>query len=266
MSRKKRTEWHDETIVIIVLSGPDDPTADRVEAELERRSARYARLDLSDFPQRVTTSAYLDDSGHWTGQIRHEDGWGAAWEDISAVYYRRPSNFDPTAGLTHAERRFAIAEARGGFGGVFASLDARWVNHPFRVADAEFKPVQLAAARACGLAVPTTMITNDGPHARGVVDTWPQKPVYKPLGGGFHRDNNDKLALIYATLVASESFDDAEIAATSHAFQSFVEKSYDVRVTVAGPLLFAAAIHAGSEAGRVDWRSDYTSLSYAEVP
>jgi len=133
--------------VIIILSGPHDSTADRVEAELGRRSARYTRVDLSDFPQRITASAYLDNSGYWTGHMRHADGWSVAWEDITAVYYRRPNNFDPAPGLTTAERRFAVAEARGGFGGVLASLDARWVNHPFRVADAEFKPAQLTAAR-----------------------------------------------------------------------------------------------------------------------
>lgn len=81
--------------MIIVLSSADDPTADRVESELRHRSARYTRVDLSDFPQRITASARLDGSGYWTGQMRHADGWSVSWEDISAVYYRRPSNFDP---------------------------------------------------------------------------------------------------------------------------------------------------------------------------
>ncbi|MGH3857145.1 MAG: ATP-grasp ribosomal peptide maturase, partial [Pseudonocardiaceae bacterium] len=251
--------------MIIILSGADDPTADRVEFELDRRSARYSRLDLSDFPQRVTASACLDDAGRWTGQIRHDDGWSVAWEDIEAVYYRRPSNFRPASSLTANERRFVVAEARGGFGGVLASLNARWVNHPFRIADSEFKPVQLTAAREYGFTVPSTLITNDGSSAHGFARTWPQKIVYKPLGGGFHRDDHDNLTLIYATLVAAESFDDAEIATTSHSFQSFIEKSHDVRVTVAGSRVFGAAIHSTSDAGRVDWRSDYDSLSYAEI-
>lgn len=252
--------------MIIVLSGPDDPTADRVESELGRRSARYTRVDLSDFPQRITASAYLDNSGYWTGHKRHADGWSVAWEDITAVYYRRPNNFDPAPDLTTAERRFAVAEARGGFGGVLASLDARWVNHPFRVADAEFKPAQLTAARECGFAVPATIITNDGRSAHSFAEIGPQEVVYKPLGGGFHRDNDDNLHLIYTTPVTAESFDDAEIAATSHAFQTFIDKIQDVRVTVAGPRVFGVAIHSTSQHGQVDWRSDYDSLRYTETP
>lgn len=251
--------------MIIILSGTDDPTADRVEHELARRRACYSRLDLSDFPQRVTASACLEDSGRWSGQIRHDDGWSVAWEEITAVYYRRPSNFNPAPSLTTAERRFAVAEARGGFGGVLASLDTRWVNHPFRIADAEFKPVQLAVGRECGFIAPATVITNNGSSAHSFVKSWPQQVVYKPLGGGFHRGNDDKLTLIYTTLLAAEEFDDAEIAATAHTFQSFIDKVHDVRVTVAGTRMFGTAIHSTSEAGRVDWRSDYGSLVYTEI-
>ncbi|MGH3999617.1 MAG: MvdC/MvdD family ATP grasp protein, partial [Pseudonocardiaceae bacterium] len=35
----------------------------------------------------------------------------------------------------------------------------------------------------------------------------------------------------------------------------------DVRSVVVGNEVFAVAIHAGSEAARVDWRSDYPALS-----
>jgi ATP-grasp ribosomal peptide maturase len=252
--------------VIIILSSTDDQTADRVESELGRRSARYARVDLSDFPQRITASARLDGSGCWIGQMRHADGWSVAWEDIAAVYYRRPRNFAPAPDLTNAERRFAVAEARGGFGGVLASLDARWVNHPFRIADSEFKPVQLTAARECGFSVPATIITNDIHSALSFAGTHQQGVVYKPLGGGFHRDNDDNLTLIYTTPVAAGSFNDAEIAATSHTFQKFINKDHDVRVTVAGPRVFDVAIRSTSQAGRVDWRSDYNSLHYTEIP
>lgn len=161
-----------------------------------------------------------------------------------------------------------MAEARGGFGGVLASLDARWVNHPFRVADAEFKPVQLTTARECGFSVPATVITNDGRSAHSFAETGRPQVVYKPLGGGFHRDtsNEDNLSLIYTTPVTAGSFDDAEIAATSHAFQTFIDKTHDVRVTVAGPRAFGVAIHSASQTGHVDWRSDYDSLRYVETP
>ncbi|MFI2435548.1 hypothetical protein [Streptomyces sp. NPDC018693] len=35
-----------------------------------------------------------------------------------------------------------------------------------------------------------------------------------------------------------------------------------MRLTVVGTEMFAAEIHAGSDAARVDWRSDYDALGY----
>lgn len=43
--------------------------------------------------------------------------------------------------MTREERQFAAAEARIGFGGVLTSLPCFWLNHPSRIADAEYKPL-----------------------------------------------------------------------------------------------------------------------------
>jgi hypothetical protein len=49
--------------------------------------------------------------------------------------------------LPAQDARFALAQARYGLGGVLASLPGcQYVNHPHAIADAEFKPAQLAAA------------------------------------------------------------------------------------------------------------------------
>ncbi len=55
---------------------------------------------------------------------------------------------------------------------------------------------------------------------------------------------------------------------TAHQFQEWIDKAYEVRLTVVGDELFAAEIHAGSEASRVDFRTDYDSLTYrvCDVP
>lgn len=57
-------------------------------------------------------------------------------DDIRSIWYRDPTAFDFPANLSAPERRFAFREARLGFGGVLASLDALWVNHPNRASDA----------------------------------------------------------------------------------------------------------------------------------
>ncbi|MGO4420293.1 hypothetical protein AB4Z54_16555, partial [Streptomyces sp. MCAF7] len=55
---------------------------------------------------------------------------------------------------------------------------------------------------------------------------------------------------------------------TAHQFQEWVDKAYEVRLTVVAHSLFAAEIHAGSDAARIDFRADYDSLTFkpCDVP
>lgn len=56
------------------------------------------------------------------------------------------------------------------------------------------------------------------------------------------------------------------VETTAHLFQEFIEpKAFEARVTVVGEQVFAAAIHAGSEATSIDFRCDYASLTYSPV-
>ncbi|QVQ52153.1 hypothetical protein J4H86_26215 [Spiractinospora alimapuensis] len=52
------------------------------------------------------------------------------------------------------------------------------------------------------------------------------------------------------------------VEATAHLFQGWVPKDHEVRLTVAGDRLLAATVHADSDTGVIDWRSDYRKLRY----
>jgi glutathione synthase/RimK-type ligase-like ATP-grasp enzyme len=56
------------------------------------------------------------------------------------------------------------------------------------------------------------------------------------------------------------------VETTAHLFQQFIDdKAFEVRATVIGKQVFAAAIHAGSAAARIDFRADYSSLDYSVI-
>ncbi len=55
------------------------------------------------------------------------------------------------------------------------------------------------------------------------------------------------------------------IEVTAHQFQRWEPKSLEARVIVAGDRVFAAAIHAESEAAYLDWRNDYAALRYEKL-
>ncbi|MDF5753633.1 ATP-grasp peptide maturase system methyltransferase [Spongiactinospora sp. TRM90649] len=140
---------------VLALAADDD----RVVRELAGRGATVHRVDVGDFPLDLRMTAGLG-AGRWEGELR---GLAVrlALRHVTGVYYRRPTQFRLPEGMSGPERLFAYNEARRGLGGVLHTLDCLWINHPIKVAAAEYKPVQLATARACGLAVPETLITND---------------------------------------------------------------------------------------------------------
>lgn len=115
---------------------------------------KYAWLDRADVPQRLALSASFEKT--WT--VRADGPAGPLELDgVVSVPYRRPGDFDMPPGMSGPELRFARAQARVGLGGVLASLPARWVNHPPALADAEYKPRQLALAAEVGFATPRTL-------------------------------------------------------------------------------------------------------------
>lgn len=140
---------------------------------------------------------------------------------------------------------FATAEARRGFGGLFFSLATRWVNHPGKVADAEFKPAQLSAAVDCGLMVPRTLLTSDPDQARIFCQTVEQGVVYKPLSAT-NIVTGDEFRLVFTSRISAADVNDLDLSLTMNLFQEWVPKRYDARVTVVGQHIFGVAIHAAS--------------------
>lgn len=249
-------------MTVRVLTASDDETATRVCQSLDGRGCDHARMDLGDFPEKLSFTATSPDAG-WTGLLSdgHRD---LRLSEVSSVYYRRPTGFRFPVHLPAQQRRFAAAEARQGLGGLLSCLRVPFVNHPSRVADASLKPAQLQAAADVGFRVPRTLITSDAEQARAFAREIDGQILYKPFTATFlHTD--DEIKLVYATLVRPDDLDDDAIALSPCQFQAFVPKRHDVRLTAVGRECFATIIHAGSDKSYWDWRSDYPSLRYEPV-
>src|SRR5262249_40900191 len=125
------------------------------------------------FPRHIALSAQVGAGHGLSGRLR-TPARSADLARVRSLYYRRPSGFT-FPGLDPQDARFAIVQARYGFGGVLASLPGcLYVSHPHRIADAEFKPAQLSTAVAIGFNVPPTLITNEPARAREFVNSKPR--------------------------------------------------------------------------------------------
>lgn len=150
---------------------------------------------------------------------------------------------------------------------MLSALDCRWLNHPARVSDAEFKPAQLQVAQRVGLATPRTIITNQWREAQRFGRLVDGPVIFKTLQGLSVERHGEEL-VVYTNLVDDEVLTDESIGATATMFQEWIPKAYEIRATVVGDRCFAARIDAGSPESRIDFRTDYGALDYrvAELP
>ncbi|PZG16492.1 ATP-dependent carboxylate-amine ligase [Micromonospora craterilacus] len=255
-------------MTVLVITEPFDETADLVIEHLNERGTSVHRFDLADFPIRLAVTATIDGHGQWAGTTT--DPWRTtSLADVSAVFYRRPGPFRFPDTLSEFEYRWAAQEARMGVGGILTALPnaAVWVNDPDAMAAADFKPRQLSAAARHGLRIPPTLITNDAAEARRFVDASPAGAVYKPFHARPYVDHDGRAHGVSTTPVTAGQITDA-VAGTAHLFQQQIHKDHELRVTAVNGRLFTARIDAHSDAARVDWRTDYDSLTYerADLP
>ncbi|MGW0601752.1 ATP-grasp ribosomal peptide maturase [Streptomyces sp. NPDC002776] len=252
---------------VLIIAAHDDWPTDRIVVELASRGVEVFRMDTADFPQQLALAARIDQEQAWTGDLTTEHRT-VELSRVGAVYYRAPGAFRFPEGMSGPEERFAACQARAGLGGILSALECRWVNHPTAMARAEYKPVQLAAARSCGLRIPATLITNRPEEVRAFAAEVGGPIVCKPVASPVLIEGG-RLKTVYTRCLDEKDLEDLRgVDTTAHLFQAWAAKEYEVRLTIIGERLLAAAIHAGSVASYEDWRSDYSSLTYntTEIP
>lgn len=251
-------------MTVLVFAEQSDTPVDAVVRELTARDVPVFRVDTSWFPRELVLEALLDDEGRWAGVLRTQHrtvDLGA----IRSIWYRGPGAFSFADGMTEVEQAYAYREARLGLGGVLASLDVLWVNHPNRSADALYKPRQLAVAARCGLTTVPTVITNSPDAVRRLAAGSPAGVVRKSLGPNTVTEGGRLTVAFTHRLTAADLADLSGVGATATQAQHWVNKTHEARVVVVGERTFTILILAGSDASRVDWRADYPALSYEWV-
>lgn len=240
---------------VMVVTEADDPTADMVIGELNRRAVAVVRFDPADLGTGLTLSARFGTCpAPVTGQVRTPSRT-ADLARVRAVYWRRPH----WPGFTHLgsyDARFAAAQVRYGLGGaLYAMGGPLWVNHPWRNSAADYKPAQLALAQQLGLAVPPTLVTNDPDDAREFISAYGDV-IYKTLRWTPYVRSGVPVTGWAEPVTAAEI--DASVRVAPHLFQARIDKVADLRVLVVGRRVFAVRITSGL----LDWRRDYDALVY----
>ncbi|WP_307806483.1 ATP-grasp ribosomal peptide maturase [Streptomyces sp. FH025] len=246
---------------MLVLTNPYDATADVVLRILAERGVPVVRTDPGiDLQQGAALTTRYEGGGQCgtlTTATRVLD-----LGRVRSVWYRRPSMYEAPAGMEGQDAAFARSQAYWGVGGILAALPgAHYVNHPWRVREAEHKPAQLHTALTSGFTVPATVITTNPAEAREFCRAQAGGAVYKPLWNSPYKGEDGRAVQAWVSEVRPQEITDA-VAACPHLFQAKVDKAYDVRLTAVGERLFAVRIDGPD----LDWRRYQNLLTYTQVP
>ena len=249
---------------IVLLTRPNDPTADRLEQELARRSASVLRFDTKDFPQLSVLDAFLTEDFRWRGTLSSPQG-AVKLEGIGAIWYFHPRHHHVDERLPEPYQDLADGETRYSFGGVLRALDCFWVSYPDAVVEATYKPLQLTLARTLGFKTPRTLITNGHNAALRFYEQCNGQMVKKAQYTGFVPLGGDDFQSLYTRVVTPDDLADAQnIRYAPTLFQELIPKQIELRITVIGTRILTVAIHSQhSERSRIDWRAGYEDLRYS---
>jgi glutathione synthase/RimK-type ligase-like ATP-grasp enzyme len=180
------------------------------------------------------------------------DGRSLELADFGTVWWRRPQPPRVDSRITRdSHRLFALNEAQEALSGLWHALDAFWVNDPARDHVAHRKAYQLKAAHDVGLTIPVTLITNDPDEARRFVDARGYRTVVYKSFSATEQEWRETRLLRQDELPLLDN-----VRYTPVIFQEYVDAVYDVRVTMVGDEVFAAAIHSQETEYAVDFRMD----------
>lgn len=218
--------------MILMFAADDDVHAHCVAQELRALGKCSAIVDTARLGRDLRLSHEVGESSVLaglpeTGSLRSDE--------IKTVWLRRPGRIDLSGLVPDAHLEFATREWRDCLWGWLDDLEARMVS-PLVAQERATKPRQLDAARAAGLRVPRTCVTNDA-------DAW-RDFVARVGGDVIHKTLTQTELMMMQTMPCKpgdEIFFD-NLAVSPVILQERIRGPRDVRLTIIGHEVFGAVM------------------------
>lgn len=243
--------------MILVVTRPNDPPVARALAELARRGVPVMRFD----PARLATDARLT---LWHGRdarrlVIAADGSELDLDEVDAVWYRRPNLAEVSSAVTDPGLRdFVREETNELWLALWDTLDCPFVSsRPSQLIRAGRKPWQLAVASRLGLEIAPTCITTDPAELVEFYRANDGRCIGKLIASrSVERSGLSRRFVRYTEPVTLRDLGHAQTARHCPTLlQAYVPKSVELRITVVGTRVFAAAIDSQRDPhARHDWR------------
>jgi hypothetical protein len=231
---------------VLIVTNEQDLAADLVVLELQRRDVDVLRCNTERLPRWQATCT---PGQSW--RLKDDLGRLATSDQVQGVWWRRPEPpaLPPPLASSEQERAFT-AQWQALLESLASVPGPRWISPPAAVRAAEDKAAQLSLAANLGFNVPNTVWTNEASSINHKSPT-----VVKPVTAAAWSDEGGA-AFVFAQLVDFQELPPPEeLTLMPASFQQPIWPKRDIRVTVVGDRVLAAAIDHPSKA-ELDWRLD----------
>ena len=241
--------------MILIITHKDDYTADYVINKLNKLNILYFRFNCEDYLQ-YKISLHFEEKESFTIN---------GYTTFSSVWYRRTKLPDIKAN-NEGERIFILNEIDAFIHNLFGVIKLKWLSNPLAILRAENKFMQLSLAKKIGFNVPKTLITTDKRELTSFINN-NRKTVIKPVSKGRINYPNNTSKLIFTNIITKKVIDEIEsFELTPAIYQEYIDKEYELRVTVIGKDIFSASVNSQESEALVDWRRKKIKFEKYDLP
>lgn len=248
--------------MIIAVGESHDPHIDMVSNILNENGVYLIRLDTSDD---ICISIELSTNIDTVSINANNINFNAS--DIDGIFWRAkpPLGFLGRDSLEKSIIEFKNDEWFSFSKGLMSYVvDKRWINSHMATFNSSVKIQQLRIACDICFKIPDSVIGTDKDRILELFNT-SRYIIYKPLFANFFSSDRGLERIIYTNILDKNRFIDISnsIVLCPGIYQHYIEKKYEIRITVVYPDIFPVQILSQhDQQTRIDWRRFHYTNDY----